>query len=500
MYDVLIIGAGGAGLSASLVAKQNGAKVGVVSESYPTRSQTSMAQGGINAALSNVDSDSIKDHIEDTLKASGSIGDKNMIVKMCENAPDSVKWLESIGMPFSRTDDKKIAQRRLGGASSKRACYAQDFTGLKILHTLYDQCLKEGIEFLNEKFLLDLSVVDNMINGVTLLDIRTTEVEYIKAKSVIVATGGYSALYYNFTTNTDASTGDGIVAALRAGAKLSHMEFVQFHPTGLEDSGMIGSESARGAGGKLITDDGERFVDELKPRDEVSRAIYEQIQKGKEVFLDIRHLGEEFINEQIPQERKLSITYEGVDPVDELIPIAPVAHYSMGGISVDENMMSSIKGLFAVGECAQSGVHGANRLGGNSLLEIISFGRLVGERSVDFAKTINIVDHEMESYNLEKIFDIPNEINFYKKREELGKELYKNVGIVRDEKSLKYAFNFISGLENDLDKMGLGDGSRVYNTNLIELLKFRNSVALSKIIVQSALDRKESIGAHYRED
>jgi succinate dehydrogenase / fumarate reductase flavoprotein subunit len=500
MYDVLIIGAGGAGLSASLVAKQNGAKVGVVSESYPTRSQTSMAQGGINAALSNVDSDSIKDHIEDTLKASGSIGDKNMIIKMCENAPDSVKWLESIGMPFSRTDDKKIAQRRLGGASSKRACYAQDFTGLKILHTLYDQCLKEGIEFLNEKFLLDLSVVDNMINGVTLLDIRTTEVEYIKAKSVIVATGGYSALYYNFTTNTDASTGDGIVAALRAGAKLSHMEFVQFHPTGLKNSGILISESARGAGGKLITDDGERFVDELKPRDEVSRAIYEQIQKGKEVFLDIRHLGEEFINEQIPQERKLSITYEGVDPVDELIPIAPVAHYSMGGISVDENMMSSIKGLFAVGECAQSGVHGANRLGGNSLLEIISFGRLVGERSVDFAKTINIVDHEMESYNLEKIFDIPNEINFYKKREELGKELYKNVGIVRDEKSLKYAFNFISSLEKDLDKMGLGDGSRVYNTNLIELLKFRNSVALSKIIVQSALDRKESIGAHYRED
>ena len=500
MYDVLIIGAGGAGLSSALSAKKEGAKVAVVCESYPTRAQTSMAQGGINAALANVGEDSIQKHIEDTLKASGELGSKEMISKMCEDAPKTVKWLESIGMPYSRTEDGKIAQRRLGGASGERACYAQDFTGLKILHTLYDQCLKEDIEFLNEKFLLDLVVKDGVVKGAYLLDIRTTEVELYKAKTIILATGGYGAIYYGFTTNTNSSTGDGIAAALRAGAKISNMEFIQFHPTGLKNSGILISESARGAGGFLVNQKGERFTDELAPRDQVSRAIYAQIQDGNEVFLDIRHFGKEFIDEHIPQERKLAITYEGVDPVDELIPIAPVAHYSMGGISVDENMMSSISGLFAIGECAQSGVHGANRLGGNSLLEIISFGRLAGVNSAKYTQNTNYKDIDTYIYDIEEIYDLPNEINFYEKREELGYELYKNVGIVRSKKSLKSAQKLILDIEKELKIMGLGDRSRMYNTNLIELLKFRNSISLCKVIVQSALERKESIGAHYREN
>ncbi len=500
MYDVLIIGAGGAGLSAALMAQKEGVKVAVICEGYPTRSQTSMAQGGINAALANVEDDSILMHIEDTLKASGEVGSKKMISKMCEDAPNTVKWLESIGMPYSRTEDNKIAQRRLGGASSQRACYAQDFTGLKILHTLYDQCLKEDIEFLNEKFLLDFSLEDNVIKGVSVLDIHKTEVEFYKAKTVIVATGGYSALYYGFTTNTNQSTGDGIALASKAGAKLSNMEFVQFHPTGLKKSGILISESARGAGGYLINQKGERFTDELAPRDKVSRAIYAQLQEGNEVFLDIRHFGEAFIDENIPQERKLSITYEGVDPVTELIPISPVAHYSMGGISVDENMMSSVDGLFAVGECAQSGVHGANRLGGNSLLEIVSFGRLAGMSAVKYSQSVDYQDVEVAMYDIEEIYDLANEINFYEKREELGKELYKNVGIVRDEKSLLSAQSLILKMEKELDFMGLGDRSRVYNTNLTELIKFRNSIELSKIVVQSALERKESMGAHYREN
>lgn len=500
MYDVLIIGAGGAGLSAALEAKKEGAKIAVFCEGYPTRSQTSMAQGGINAALANVEEDSIAQHVEDTLKASGEIGSKKMILKMCEDAPKIIKWLESIGMPYSRTEDNKIAQRRLGGASSQRACYAQDFTGLKILHTLYDQCLKEGIEFLNEKFLLDLSVEENVIKGVTVLDIRSTEVEFYKAKTIIIATGGYSALYHGFTTNTNQSTGDGITAALNAGAKLSNMEFVQFHPTGLKKSGILISESARGAGGYLINQKGERFTDELAPRDQVSRAIYAQLKEGNEVFLDIRHFGEAFIDEHIPQERKLAITYEGVDPVTELIPIAPVAHYSMGGISVNENMMSSIDGLFAVGECAQSGVHGANRLGGNSLLEIVSFGRLAGLSASKYSQSVDYQDTEVSMYDIEEIYNTPNEINFYEKREELGKELYKNIGIVRDEKSLLSAQALILKMEKELEVMGLGDRSRVYNTNLTELIKFRNSIALSKIIVQGALDRKVSLGAHCREN
>jgi len=500
MYDILIIGAGGAGLSSALLAKQEGVKVAVVSESYPTRAQTSMAQGGINAALANVGEDSVELHIEDTFKASANLADKKMIKKMCQDAPDSVRWLESIGMPYSRTEDGKIAQRRLGGARGKRACYAQDFTGLKILHTLYDQCLKEDIEFLNEKFLLDLVVTDGVVKGAYLLDIRTTEVEFYKAKTVILATGGYGAIYYGFTTNTNSSTGDGIAAALRAGAKLSHMEFIQFHPTGLKKSGILISESARGAGGFLVNQKGERFTDELAPRDQVSRAIYAQIQSGNEVFLDIRHFGEEFIDEHIPQERKLAITYEGVDPVDELIPIAPVAHYSMGGISVDENMMSSVKGLFAVGECSQSGVHGANRLGGNSLLEIISFGRLAGINCAKYAKDIDYKEMDIPAYSIEEIYELPNEINFYEKREILGRELYKKLGIVRSKKSLKEIQDLILEIEKELPIMGLGDRSRVYNTNLIELLKFRNSIELCKVIVESAIDRKESIGAHYRED
>ena len=500
MYDVLIIGAGGAGLTAALSAKKEGAKVAVICEGYPTRSQTSMAQGGINAALANIEDDSVQMHIEDTLKASGEIGSKDMISKMCEDAPATVKWLESIGMPFSRTEDKKIAQRRLGGASSKRACYAQDFTGLKILHTLYDQCLKEGIEFLNEKFLLEFVVENNHVKGVMVLDIRTTTVETYKSKSVIVATGGYGAIYHGYSTNTNQSTGDGLALAHRVGVKLSNMEFIQFHPTGLKNSGILISESARGAGGYLINQKGERFTDELASRDVVSRAIYKQITMGNEVFLDIRHFGEEFIDENIPQERKLAITYEGVDPVNELIPIAPVAHYSMGGILVDENMMSSVNGLFAVGECAQSGVHGANRLGGNSLLEIISFGRLVGIKSSKYAKEVDFMDTKEPSYDLESIFELPFKLNFYEKREELGKLLYENVGIVRDEKSLLKAQEIILEMEKDLEKMGLGDRSRVYNTNLIELIKFQNAVVLSKIVVQSALDRQESIGAHYREN
>ena len=232
----------------------------------------------------------------------------------------------------------------------------------------------------------------------------------------------------------------------------------------------------------------------------MSRAIYAQIQENNEVFLDIRHFGEEFIDEHIPQERKLAITYEGIDPVDELIPIAPVAHYSMGGILVDENMMSSVDGLFAVGECAQSGVHGANRLGGNSLLEIVSFGRLAGGNSVKYAQNIEYQEIDKPKYDIEEIYDIPNEINFYEKREALGKELYKNVGIVRNKNSLQSAQELILQMEKELKVMGLEDRSRVYNTNLTELIKFRNSIALSKIIVQSALKRKESIGAHYREN
>ena len=504
LYDILIIGSGGAGLSAALYASKSGAKVLVVSEGYPTRSQTCMAQGGINAALANMDSDSTISHIEDTIASSKELGSSKMITKLCEGAIESIDWLESIGVPFSRTKDNKIAQRRLGGASHQRACYSQDYTGLKILHTLYDQSLKDGIDFLNERFLLNLSVIDNSVNGATFLNIRTSKLEYIKAKSVIMATGGYSAIYYGFTTNTNQSTGDGISAALRSGAVISNMEFMQFHPTGLKNSGILISESARGAGGYLVNQNGERFIDELKPRDEVSRAIYSQIENGNNVFLDIRHLGEEFIDENIPQERRLSITYEGVDPVYDLIPIAPVAHYSMGGISVDDNLMSSINGLFAVGECSNARVHGANRLGGNSLLEIIVFGSQCGKNASKFAKEVNYIDSDDQLLKdkdfIDKIFNMPHEIDFYQKRDSLGFEFYKNAGIIRDDKGLKLLLKELKQMQKDLEFMGIIDKGKTYNTNLIEFIKFYNSLDLCEIILTQAIDRRESRGAHYRED
>ncbi len=503
--ELLIVGGGGAALSAALAAKEEGVDPLVVSEGYPTRSQTCMAQGGINAALGNVEPDSIERHIADTLKAAGGIASEKMVRKMCEAAPETIAWLDRIGMPFSRTEEGKISQRRLGGASSKRACYAQDYSGLKILHTLYDQTLKEEIDFVVDHFLLDLVVEEDSVKGALFLDIRTCEVKCIEASAVVIATGGYSALFHGYTTNQNGATGDGVAAALRAGAVLANMEFVQFHPTGLRSSGILISESARGAGGRLLNQNLERFVDELKPRDQVSRAIWEQIKAGNGVFLDIRHLGEAYIDEHIPQERRLAITYEGVDPVYDLIPIAPVAHYSMGGILVDERMMSTIEGVFAVGECASAGVHGANRLGGNSLLEVTAFGKIAGEEAARYAKKTphkGVAPERIATMRqrMEALFAIPGEIDFYEKREDLGRSAYEEAGIEREEESLLMMLAKVRRLREDLPLMGVFDKGTTYNTNLIERLKFANTVELAEAVFKSALARKESRGAHFRSD
>jgi succinate dehydrogenase / fumarate reductase flavoprotein subunit len=383
MLDILIIGSGGAGLSSALSAKETGASVLVVGKSYPTASQTSMAQGGMNASLGNVTPDSIQSHIDDTIKSAHELCNKEMIKQMCEDAPNSIKWLEKLGVPFDRTDESKVAQRQLGGASSKRACYAQDYTGLKILHTLYDTCLKEGIEMREEYFLLNLIVEEQTVLGATFLDVLTGEIKEIRAKSTIIATGGYGSLYKNFTTNSEGATGDGIAVVLRAGGYLSDMEFVQFHPTALKGSATLISESARGEGGYLVNTKNERFIDELLPRDVVARAIASQIANGEEVFLDVRHLGEEKLLKLMPQEVHLCKLHENIDPVHELIPIKPVAHYSMGGIDVNDKLeVTGLKNCYAVGECSNAKVHGANRLGGNSLLEITSLGRKAGINTV----------------------------------------------------------------------------------------------------------------------
>ena len=518
MIDVLIIGSGGAGLTAALAAKDTSnvdgvglgnASILVVGKAYPTNSQTSMAQGGMNTALGNVGEDHISLHIQDTLKSAQGLCDEDMVRQMCADAPKTIQWLESIGVPFSRLDNgnsgvETVAQRQMGGASAKRACYAQDYTGLKILHTLYDTCLKENIEFLDEHYLLNLITIEGTVKGATFLDIRSGEVKQINAKSVIIATGGYGSLYHGYTTNAYGSTGDGVAAVLRAGGALSDMEFVQFHPTALKGSSILISESARGEGGYLLNSDGERFIDELKPRDVVARAIFSEFQNDKEVFLDVRHLGEEKLMELLPQEVALCKLHEHVDPATQLIPIKPVAHYSMGGIEVDYALEAKdIKGCFAVGECSNAKVHGANRLGGNSLLEITAFGKFAGENAYKHAvyasnKEADDSQLQIDKKYIESLYTQDNSINFYDKRESLGKLFYEKVGIVRDNKNLIQAMEEVIAVQVNAKQMGLADKSPTNNTNLIDYLEFTNALLLAPAIISAAITRDESRGAHYK--
>ncbi|RRS32225.1 MAG: succinate dehydrogenase [Epsilonproteobacteria bacterium (ex Lamellibrachia satsuma)] len=509
MVDILIIGSGGAGLSAALAAKEAGASVLVVGKMYPTNSQTSMAQGGMNAALGNVNEDHISLHIQDTIKSAHGLCDEDIVRQMCADAPKTIAWLESIGVPFSRLDNDKqgietIAQRQMGGASAKRACYAQDYTGLKILHTLYDTCLKEKIDFLDEHYFLNIVTKDGVAKGATFLDIRTGEVKQIDAKSLVLATGGYASLYHGFTTNAYGSTGDGIAAVLRAGGAVSDMEFIQFHPTALKHSSILISESARGEGGYLVNSEGERFVDELKARDEVARAIFSQMQQGQRVYLDVRHLGEEKLMELLPQEVELCKLHEHVDPASELIPIKPVAHYSMGGIDVDYALeVNGVKGCFAAGECSNAKVHGANRLGGNSLLEITAFGRFAGENAYKHSiyassRAADDVQLQKDRTEIEAIFAKESSINFYSSRETLGNLFYEKVGIVRENTKLNEALEEVIAMQVAHQQMGISDKNKTNNQNLIEFLEFKNALLLAPTVISAAIARDESRGAHFK--
>ena len=462
-----------------------------------------MAQGGINAPLGNRDEDTVELHIENTLKSAHGEADEEAVRFMCSKAVDAIDYLESIGVCFSRDKNNKIAQRRLGGASAHRACYAQDYTGLKILHTLYDECNKHNIEILSDRFAYELIQNEqNRVCGARVFNLKNGEVENYFASAVVIATGGYARIYAKHSTNSTSTTGDGVALALRAGADLLGMEFVQFHPTALKTSSILISESARGEGGYILNSKMQRFTDELKPRDEVSRAIYFEMQKKEDIFLDIRHIGEEFINEGLPQERKLAKLYENVDPVKDLIPIKPVAHYSMGGIKVDNRSQTTLSGLFACGECANHRVHGANRLGGNSLLEIVVFGAEAGRNASEFAKqnrsefnSLKSVKIDINTFFEKESKDI--KINFYKKRDYLGDLLYENVGIAREKNRMLYAINEIKKMKNELSYMGITDKNKIYNTNLTEFLEFVNMLDIAHKVVESALQRDISCGAHF---
>ncbi|HAV40247.1 MAG TPA: succinate dehydrogenase, partial [Aquificaceae bacterium] len=411
-YDVVIVGAGGAGLRTAIeCARDPSIKVAVVSKVYPTRSHTGAAQGGLNASLGNaMPQDTPEAHAFDTIKGADFLADQEAVYFMCRHAPEVVYELDRWGVPFSRMEDGRIAQRPFGGASFPRTVYSADRTGHVLLHTLFEQALaKDNIDFFNEFFLLDLLHNGQRVKGVVVYDIRNGEVVVLRAKAVVLATGGFARIYWQRSTNAVGNTGDGVAVALLNGLPLKDIEFIQFHPTGLAKTGILLSEACRGEGGYLINKLGERFMAryapekmELAPRDMVSRAIEYEIREGRGfgegtsayVLLDLRHLGEEKIKERLPQVRQLAIDFEGVDPVYDPVPIRPTAHYCMGGIHVENYMTSAtpMEGLYAVGECACVSVHGANRLGGNSLIELLVFGKFCGISAREYAKQVDFLD------------------------------------------------------------------------------------------------------------
>jgi succinate dehydrogenase/fumarate reductase flavoprotein subunit len=505
IYDTIIVGAGGAALTSALRLKQNNKnlKILVVTKQNPTASQTCMAQGGINAPI---DDNEIKIHIEDTIKSAQGLANEDSINIFCNNSKNSIEWLKSIGVPFDNNEKGEIKKRKLGGVQIPQAVHCADYTGLKIIHTLFENCVKNNIEIIYNKFLLNLIIEDKIIKGITALDIENSETIEILAKSVIIASGGYSAIYKDFTTNSSSTSGDGIASTLRSGGKISNMEFVQFHPTALKNSSILISESARAEGGYLINDKNERFVNELDTRDKVAQEIYKQIENGNQVFLDIRHLGEDKIKNLLPQERKLCINHENIDPINELIPIKPVAHYSMGGIKTNIDCSTNINGLFSCGEASCVGVHGANRLGGNSLLELVVFGNIcansvdkyLNENNISIEENHKIFLHDKEY--ISQIFSRSNEINFYKRKEELGKLFYKNCGILRNNQNLNDLLKIVKQYKEEYKLMGINDKTKNYNTNLVEFLEFGNMLEIAEVIVTCAILREESRGSHFRED
>ncbi|MDH4198888.1 MAG: FAD-dependent oxidoreductase [Spirochaetia bacterium] len=522
-YDIIIVGAGGAGMYAAMEALQTnpGLNIAVVSKVYPTRSHTSAAQGGVNAALANRHKDdTVELHIFDTIKGSDYLADQDAATLLCEMAPYVVREMENLGAPFSRLEDGTIAQRPFGGAQKYRCCYCADRTGHTLLQTLFEQCMRKGVKFFSEYYLLSIEHDGKTAQGIVVMNMQTGKIEAMPAKTVIIATGGYAKMYWQKSSNAAGSTGDGIAAALRAGLALEDMEFVQFHPTGLRKSGLLISEGARGEGGYLVNNKGERFMSryapekmELGPRDLVSRSIEIEINEGRGfdsdagqyMHLDLRHLGGALIKERLPQIRQLAIDFEGVDPIDEPIPIRPTAHYSMGGIDADINGATAIPGIYAAGECSCISVHGANRLGGNSLLEVLVFGKQAGHHAAVTASSLNPgaistasvekIQKEIEGYShhdrTERYSDL---------REDLGKTLGANAGIYRTRKKLEKGVADIMEIKERFKKVHVKDASAVFNTNLFQVFELKNMIHLAETVARGALAREESRGSHSRED
>ncbi|HEV8602004.1 MAG TPA: FAD-binding protein [Gaiellaceae bacterium] len=506
-HDLLVVGAGLAGMRAAIEAHDQGADVALISKIHPVRSHSGAAEGGINAALGNASEDDPEKHAYDTVKGSDYLGDQDAIQVLCDEAPDDVYQLEHWGAVFSRTEDGRIAQRPFGAAGEPRTAYAADITGHVLIHVLYEQVMKRDLQVYEEFFAWKLVVDDDRCQGVIAWDLLNGGLKTIGAKTVILATGGAGRLYAG-TTNAYACTGDGMAMALRVGVPLEDMEMMQFHPTTLAPTGVLITEGCRGEGAYLLNSEDDRFLKryapnamELASRDVISRAEQTEIDEGRgidgNVLLDLRHLGAEKILERLHGTRELSMVFAGVDPIHEPIPVRPGAHYHMGGVDTDIDGKTELDGLYAAGECACVSVHGANRLGGNALMETITFGKRSGRAAADWALTHTTVavppsveaDAERE---LKTLLDRREGERPWKIRDELAQTMHENFGVFRREKEMEEQGRIVGYLRERYENVVVDDKGEVFNNDLTQALE------LADCMVVSGLGRKESRGAHAR--
>ena len=534
IFDVIIVGAGGAGMRAALESSTR-AKTAVLTKLYPTRSHTGAAQGGMCAALANVEEDNWEWHTFDTIKGGDYLVDQDAAEIMCKEAIDAVLDLEKMGLPFNRTPEGRIDQRRFGGhtrnhgeAAVRRSCYAADRTGHMILQTLYQNCIKEGVEFFNEFYVLDIIMNEDsgepVAAGAVAYELATGEIHVFRAKSVVFATGGYGKVWKT-TSNAHTLTGDGMGIIWRNGLPLEDMEFYQFHPTGLAGLGVLLTEGARGEGGILRNASGERFMEryaptikDLAPRDMVARAMVQEVREGRGagpnkdyVYLDLTHLPAEQVESKLPDITEFSRTYLGVDPITELVPVFPTAHYAMGGVptNVDTEVLRDneniVPGLYAAGEVACVSVHGANRLGTNSLLDINVFGRRAGIAAAEYANSVEHAELPDDPQGatialVERLRSASGSERTAVLRKDMQDTMDMNAQVYRTEATLKQALSDVQELKARYANVSIQDKGTRYNTDLIEAIELGFLLDLAEVTVVSALERKESRGGHARED